>query len=230
MNGVIGSLELMQTMPLDGELAQYQHTASSAAQDMMGMVDDILILTELQAGRLSAQNAPFSLRSLLQEVRAEYAAPAMAKGLYLSLDTPAELPDVLIGDRHKLAMCLGYLMDNGIKFTHQGGVMLQVRGDRLGPDQLGLSISVSDSGIGFDCLDEATLYQRFFQVDGSMTREYGGLGIGLAICRQLAELIGARLQHESNPGLGSRFELSLRAPLSPPQAQLGMVRPGLNHG
>lgn len=230
MNGVIGSLELMQTMSLDGELAQYQHTASSAAQDMMGMVDDILILTELQAGRLSAQNAPFSLRSLLQEVRAEYAAPAMAKGLYLSLDIPAELPDVLIGDRHKLAMCLGYLMDNGIKFTHQGGVMLQARGTRLGPDLLGLSISVSDSGIGFDCLDEATLYQRFFQVDGSMTREYGGLGIGLAICRQLVELIGARLQHESNPGLGSRFELNLSVPLSPPQAQLGMPRPGLNHG
>lgn len=225
MNGVIGSLELMQTVPMGGELAQYQHTASSAAQDMMGMVDDILILTELQAGRLSAQNAPFGLRSLLQELRAKYAAAALSKGLYLTLDTPADLPEMLVGDRHKLALCISYLLDNGIKFTHQGGVMLQVRGRLQGPDLLGLTISVSDSGIGFDRLAEPGLYQRFFQVDGSMSRQYGGLGIGLAICRQLAELIGARLQHESNPGQGSRFELGLSLALSQPHA---LARPGLN--
>ncbi|MFK8329557.1 7TM diverse intracellular signaling domain-containing protein [Pseudomonas sp. BJa5] len=227
MNGVIGSLELMQTLALEPELAQYQHTASAAAQDMMRMVDDILILTELQAGRLSAQNAPFGLRMLLQELRGKYATCAQAKGLYLSLDTPADLPEMLVGDRHKLAMCISYLLDNGIKFTRQGGVMLQVRGRLLGPDLLGLTISVSDSGIGFDSLDDANLYQRFFQVDGSMTRQYGGLGIGLAICRRLAELMGARLQHESNPGLGSRFELGLSLALSQPQARAWQ---GLNRG
>jgi len=227
MNGVIGSLELMQTVPMGHELAQYQHTASSAAQDMMGMVDNILILTELQAGRLSAQNAPFGLRSLLQELRAKYTAAALCKGLYLNLDTPADLPELLVGDRHKLALCISYLLDNGIKFTHQGGVTLQVRGRLQAPDVLGLTISVNDSGIGFDRLAEPGLYQRFFQVDGSMSRQYGGLGIGLAICRQLAELIGARLQHESNPGLGSRFELGLSLALSQPQA---LSRQGLNRG
>ncbi len=225
MNGVIGSLELMQTLPLEPELAQYQRTASAAAQDMMGMVDDILILTELQAGRLSAHNAPFGLRALVQELRAKYAAAALAKGLYLSLDTPADLPEMVVGDRHKLALCISYLLDNGIKFTHQGGVMLQVRGQLQGPHLVGLAISVSDSGIGFDSLDDANLYQRFFQVDGSMTRQYGGLGIGLAICRQLAGLMGARLQHESNPGLGSRFELRLSLAMSQPQA---LSRQGLN--
>ncbi|MHC2147095.1 sensor histidine kinase [Pseudomonas sp. 210_17 TE3656] len=227
MNGVIGSLELMQTVPMAHELAQYQRTASYAAQDMMGMVDDILILTELQAGRLSAQNAPFGLRNLLQELRSKYAAAALGKGLYLNLDTPADLPELLVGDRHKLALCISYLLDNGIKFTHEGGVVLQVRGRLQGPGLLGLSISVSDSGIGFDRLAEPGLYQRFFQVDGSMSRQYGGLGIGLAICRQLAELIGARLQHESSPGLGSRFELVLSLALSQPQA---LARPGLNRG
>ncbi|TDF85836.1 hybrid sensor histidine kinase/response regulator [Pseudomonas sp. H9] len=227
MNGVIGSLELMQTMPMDYELAQYQHTASAAAQDMMGMVDNILILTELQAGRLRAQNEPFGLRGLLQEVRSKYAASALSKGLYLSLDTPADLPEMLIGDRHKLALCISYLLDNGIKFTHQGGVVIEVRGGLQGPDVLGLIISVSDSGIGFDRLAEPGLYQRFFQVDGSMSRQYGGLGIGLAICRHLADLIGARLQHESNPGLGSRFELVLSLALSQPHA---LTRHGLNRG
>ncbi|MEG1040122.1 MAG: sensor histidine kinase [Pseudomonas sp.] len=227
MNGVIGSLELMQTVPMDYELAQYQHTASAAAQDMMGMVDNILILTELQAGRLSAHFEPFALRGLLQELRGKYAAAALSKGLYLSLDTPADLPEMLIGDRHKLALCISYLLDNSIKFTHEGGVVLEVRGRLQGPDLLGLVISVSDSGIGFDRLAEPGLYQRFFQVDGSMSRQYGGLGIGLAICRQLADLIGARLQHESNPGSGSRFELVLNLALCQPHA---LTRQGLNRG
>lgn len=209
MNGVIGSLELMHTLPMEAEMAQYHRTAVGSAQGMMDMVDAILTLSELQAGRLRAQPAPFSLRDLLQGVRAGYAGQALGKGLYLSLDIPADVPDGLLGDAQKLARCLGCLVDNGLKFTHQGGVMIQVRGRRVGPDDLALTFMVSDSGIGFDDLDQATLYQRFFQVDGSMTRRYGGLGIGLSICRQMGELLGAKLSHESTRGLGSRFELSL---------------------
>lgn len=209
MNGVIGSLELLHTLPMSAEQAQYHRTAAGSAQDMMAMVDDILILTELQAGRLRNHGVPFSLRRLLQELRAGYAGQALAKGLYLTLDIPADVPDSLVGDAQKLARCLACLVDNGLKFTHQGGVTVQVRGRRIGPDRLALSLTVSDSGIGFEDLDQAVLYQRFFQVDGSMTRRYGGLGIGLSICRQLGELVGAQLSHESTPGLGSRFELSL---------------------
>jgi len=214
MNGVIGSLELMHTLPMEAEMAQYHRTAVGSAQGMMDMVDALLTLSELQAGRLCAQPAPFSLRALLQSLRAGYAGQALGKGLYLSLDIPADLPDGLLGDGQKLARCLGCLVDNGLKFTHQGGVMVQVRGRRLGPGDLALTFTVSDSGIGFDDLDEATLYQRFFQVDGSMTRRYGGLGIGLSICRQMGELLGARLSHESTRGLGSRFELSLNVAIS----------------
>ncbi|MDH0302384.1 MULTISPECIES: hybrid sensor histidine kinase/response regulator [unclassified Pseudomonas] len=218
MNGVIGSLELLHTLPMSAEQAQYHRTATGSAQDMMAMVDDILILTELQAGRLRSHGMPFSLRRLMQELRAGYAGQALAKGLYLSLDIPADLPDSLVGDAQKLARCLACLVDNGLKFTHQGGVTVQVRGRRTGPDTVALGITVSDSGIGFEDLDQAVLYQRFFQVDGSMTRRYGGLGIGLSICRQLGELIGARLSHESTPGLGSRFELSLALAVAQVQA------------
>ncbi|CAM3700145.1 Signal transduction histidine-protein kinase BarA [Pseudomonas reidholzensis] len=218
MNGVIGSLELMHTLPMDAEHAQYHRTAAGSAQDMMAMVDDILILTELQAGRLRNQVAPFSLRHELQALRAGFAGQALSKGLYLSLDIPAELPDQLSGDGHKLMRCLACLVDNGLKFTHQGGVMIQVRGRRVRPDRVALTFVVSDSGIGFEDLDQAVLYQRFFQVDGSMTRRYGGLGIGLSICRQLGELIEGTLSHESTPGLGSRFELTLNLALAQVQA------------
>lgn len=227
MNGVIGSLELLHTLPMSAEQAQYHRTATGSAQDMMAMVDDILILTELQAGRLRSHGVPFSLRRLLQELRAGYAGPALAKGLYLSLDIPADLPDCLVGDAQKLARCLACLVDNGLKFTHQGGVTVQVRGRRTGPDTLALSLTISDSGIGFDDLDQAVLYQRFFQVDGSMTRRYGGLGIGLSICRQLSELMGAKLSHESTPGLGSRFELSLTLAVAQVQHTPSRVMTGL---
>ncbi|MFK0313963.1 sensor histidine kinase [Pseudomonas sp. NPDC090233] len=226
MNGVIGSLELMQTLPMSAEMAQYQRTAVGSAQNMMDMVDDILTLTELQAGRMRLQPAPFSLRRMLQDLRASYAGTALGKGLYLSLDIPAELPDELLGDAHKLARCLGCLVDNGLKFTHQGGVMVQVRGRRLGPDSLALTFTVSDSGIGFDDLDQAILYQRFFQVDGSMTRRYGGLGIGLSICRQMGEVLGGQLVHESTRGLGSRFELSLDVAIAQVQMPAGRVVSG----
>ena len=226
MNGVIGSLELMQTLPLSAEMAQYHRTAVASSQNMMDMVDDILTLTELQAGRLRAQPAPFSLRRTLQDLRAGYAGTALGKGLYLSLDIPAELPDELLGDAQKLVRCLGCLVDNGLKFTHQGGVVVQVRGRRLGPDNLALTFTISDSGIGFDDLDQAILYQRFFQVDGSMTRRYGGLGIGLSICRQIADVLGGKLVHESTRGLGSRFELSLNVAVSQVQVPPGRVVSG----
>jgi len=228
MNGVIGSLELMQTLPLSAEMAQYHRTAVASSQNMMDMVDDILTLTELQAGRLRAQPAPFSLRRALQDLRAGYAGTALGKGLYLSLDIPAELPDELLGDAQKLMRCLGCLVDNGLKFTHQGGVLVQVRGRRVGPDNLALTFTISDSGIGFDDLDQAILYQRFFQVDGSMTRRYGGLGIGLSICRQMADVLGGKLVHESTRGLGSRFELSLNVAVSQVQVPPGRVVSGIS--
>ncbi|MCP1509000.1 signal transduction histidine kinase/CheY-like chemotaxis protein [Pseudomonas marginalis] len=209
MNGVIGSLELMQTVPLDDDLAQYQQTAAGSARDMMRMVNGILTLTELQAGRLSAQPKVFSLRGVLDTLRQQFSASAQSKGLAFSIDVADELPDRLRGDADKLSQCLDCLLDNAFKFTHEGAVRLRVVGVPLSDGGVRLSFIVTDTGIGFAFLDEATLYQRFFQLDGSTTREYGGLGIGLAICRQLIELLGGRLTHHSEPRKGSRFQLEL---------------------
>jgi len=109
-------------------------------------------------------------------------------------------------------------VDNAIKFTREGGLVLRVHGQQVAEQQWALSFAVIDSGIGFIDLDEATLYQRFFQLDGSMTREYGGLGIGLAICRQLIDLLGGHLTHQSEPGMGSRFQLDVEVEALIPRA------------
>ncbi|HBX56606.1 hybrid sensor histidine kinase/response regulator [Pseudomonas sp. UBA2684] len=209
MNGVIGSLELMQTVSLDAELAQYQKTAASSARDMMRMVNDILALTELQAGKLYPRREPFSLRGLFDGLRVQYAPRAEEKGLRFVLELDESLPDTLEGDAGKLAQSLGYLLDNAIKFTAQGSVTLRIGRVGAMSESLPLSIQVLDSGVGFSVPQDASLYQQFRQLDGSMTREYGGLGIGLAICRQLVDLLGGSLSHESQPGQGSCFQLNV---------------------
>ncbi|MBS7664050.1 response regulator [Pseudomonas lalucatii] len=210
MNGVIGSLELMQTLKMDVELAQYQKTAAGSARDMMRMVNDILALTELQAGKLYPRCEPFSLRGLFDGLLAQFAPRAEDKGLRFVLELDESLPDTLEGDAGKLGQSLGYLLDNAIKFTAQGQVTLRVARAEARGEGLPLSIEVCDTGVGFAAQQDAALYQQFRQVDGSMTRAHGGLGIGLAISRQLVELLGGSLQHESQPGQGSRFRLDLR--------------------
>jgi signal transduction histidine kinase len=212
MNGVIGSLELMQMTPMDSELELYQRTAARSAQDMMGMVNGILTLTELQAGKLYAVNEAFSLRRLVSDLRKQYVGVAQVKHLGFAIELDENLPDSLLGDVGKLQQCIGCLLDNAIKFTKVGSVSVRITGISSDPQTPHVQIEVLDSGIGFSRLDEATLYQTFFQVDSSMTREYGGLGIGLAICRQLVGLMGGALSHTSDPGRGSCF--SLRVPLS----------------
>ncbi|ANI56789.1 hybrid sensor histidine kinase/response regulator [Pseudomonas sp. DR 5-09] len=209
MNGVIGSLELMQTVELDPELEQYQQTAAGSARDMMRMVNGILTLTELQAGKLKATPGSFSLRGVVEALRIQFDGNASSKSLDFKVDVLPTLPDRLHGDSAKLAQCLECLLDNAIKFTRVGGLALRVTGKPSTDNRLALSFAVIDTGIGFTDLGEATMYQRFFQLDGSMTREYGGLGVGLAICRQLVELLGGKLTHRSEPGSGSRFQLDV---------------------
>jgi CheY-like chemotaxis protein len=152
---------------------------------------------------------PFSLRGVIDALRLQLEGNASGKSLDFKVDVAPGLPDRLHGDSAKLTQCLECLLDNAIKFTRIGGVALRVTGKAAGPDRLALSFAVIDTGIGFTDLGESPLYQRFFQLDGSMTREYGGLGVGLAICRQLVELMGGRLNHRSEPGRGSRFQLDV---------------------
>jgi CheY-like chemotaxis protein len=217
MNGVIGSLELMQTVEMDPELEQYQQTAAGSARDMMRMVNGILTLTELQAGKLKATPATFSLRAVVEALSAQFCGNASSKSLDFKVDVAPGVPDRLHGDSAKLVQCLECLLDNAIKFTRVGGLALRVTGKAVNPERLALSFAVIDTGIGFTDLGEATMYQRFFQLDGSMTREYGGLGVGLAICRQLVELLGGRLTHRSEPGRGSRFQLDVEFDMPAPE-------------
>ena len=226
MNGVIGSLELIKTLDMSPELELYTQTAEGSAREMMHMVNGILALTELQAGRLGVRPRTFGLNELIQSLSDQYGPSARSKGLQFSYEIARNLPDQWVGDADKIRQCLECLLDNAIKFTRVGGVILRVTGKTAGPGRWALAFNVIDSGIGFVHIEEAELYQNFFQVDGSMTRSYGGLGIGLAICRRLVELLGGRLTHHSQPGQGSQFQLllELESPLESSQPGEGRSR------
>lgn len=226
MNGVIGSLELIKTLDMGPELELYTQTAEGSAREMMHMVNGILALTELQAGRLGMRAQSFALSELVHSLSDQYGPTARNKGLQFSYEIARNLPDQWVGDVDKIRQCLECLLDNAIKFTRVGGVILRVTGKTAGPGRWALALNVIDSGIGFVHIEEAELYQNFFQVDGSMTRSYGGLGIGLAICRRLVELLGGRLTHHSQPGQGSQFQLllELESPLESTQQAEGLSR------
>lgn len=209
MHGILGSLDLMRTLELNSELEQYQRIATGSARDMMRLVNDILALTELQAGKLQVRREPFGLRSMIDELYMLYGARAATRGLSFDLQMGNHLPDALVGDVAKLKQSLGYLLDNAIKFTLQGSVTLAMTGHEEEQSQFVLEVEVIDTGVGFEAPTDDSLYQYFRQLDGSMTRQYGGLGIGLSLCRQLIELQGGSIAYHSEPGRGSRFKVRL---------------------
>ncbi len=214
MMGVMGALELLPASETPEELQQYQHIATGSARDMMRLVNNILVLSELRAGKLRLQDQRFGLRETAARLHQQFAPLAREKGLAFDLDFDEQLPDRVYGDAEKLEQCICHLLDNAVKFTARGAVNLRFTG-AVEPRQLQLNVEVIDSGIGFSDADQAFLYHQFRQVDGSMTRRYGGLGIGLAISRGLIELLGGRLEQQSRPGLGSRFGIHLRFALNP---------------
>ncbi|PKL96490.1 MAG: hybrid sensor histidine kinase/response regulator, partial [Gammaproteobacteria bacterium HGW-Gammaproteobacteria-9] len=214
MMGVMGALELLPASETPEELQQYQNIATGSARDMMRLVNNILVLSELRAGKLRLQDQRFSLRETAARLHQQFAPLAREKGLAFDLDFDEQLPDRVYGDAEKLEQCICHLLDNAVKFTARGAVNLRFTG-AVEPRQLQLNVEVIDSGIGFSDADQAFLYHQFRQVDGSMTRRYGGLGIGLAISRGLIELLGGRLEQQSRPGLGSRFGIHLRFALNP---------------
>jgi len=215
MMGVMGALELLPASDTPEELQQYQHIATGSARDMMRLVNNILALSELRAGKLRPEDYRFSLSETAARLQQQFAAQAYDKGLAFDLELDDKLPDFVYGDREKLEQSICHLLDNAIKFTSRGTVTLRFAGV-VELRELQLNIEVIDSGIGFSAADQAFLYHQFRQVDGSMTRRYGGLGIGLAISRGLIEVLGGQLDQHSRPGLGSRFCIRVRLALSPP--------------
>jgi signal transduction histidine kinase/CheY-like chemotaxis protein len=218
LNAVLGMMSLLRETPLTAIQQEYVSTARSSGAALLGVINDILDLSKIEAGKLEIESAPFVIRECLDAAMGILSAKAQSKGLAFTCEVAASVPAAIESDSARLRQVLVNLLDNAIKFTPRGAVRLEVE---AGPEQDGLGelrFTVRDTGIGIPADRLERLFKPFSQADSSMSRLYGGTGLGLVISQRLAERLGGRLWVESEPDRGSAFFFTLRgrpAPVAP---------------
>jgi two-component system, sensor histidine kinase and response regulator len=205
MNAIIGMAELALQTKLTAQQRDYVRTAHESAEALLGILNDILDVSKIEARRLSLDRAPFSLRDTVEDAVRLLAPRAHGKGLELACRIAPDVPDALLGDPGRLRQIVVNLVGNAIKFTEHGEVVVDVAVEGVEPDDAALRFTVTDTGIGVPPDKQWQIFGAFVQADTSTTRRYGGTGLGLTISAQLVELMGGRIWIESEPGNGSRF-------------------------
>ncbi|MFO1057380.1 MAG: ATP-binding protein [Dongiaceae bacterium] len=226
MNGVIGmALALLKT-DLDPTQYDYVKTILHSGDMLLALLNDLLDLSKIEAGRLELENIDFDLLRGLDEVQALWGARAEEKGLSFAIEREPALPERLRGDPARLLQILFNLVNNAVKFTERGGITVRVGCRELPDGRVELAVEVVDTGIGISAEQQRKLFSKFSQADASMTRRFGGSGLGLAICRQLATLMGGSIGLESEIGRGSTFWFRVPCERAgPPEAKPGEAPP-----
>jgi signal transduction histidine kinase/CheY-like chemotaxis protein len=205
MNGVIGMADLLAESKLDEEQRDFVSTIRSSAEGLMTVINDILDFSKIEAGKLTIERVQFDLRQQLEEVAELLAPRASSKHLELACAVPPTLPEHLIGDPHRIRQVLINLLGNAIKFTDAGRITLEAEVLSETATHARIRLTVRDTGIGIPKDRQALVFESFTQADGSMTRRFGGTGLGLTISRQLVELMDGQIGLASEPGRGSTF-------------------------
>ncbi|MDP2128447.1 MAG: PAS domain S-box protein [Pseudohongiella sp.] len=213
INGVIGMLELALGTELTSEQRDYIGTAHESAQALLRIVNDILDFSRIDAGRLELDSAPLDLRRILTLMMREFSVQAHRKGLKLRFEIEDDVPIVLEGDAIRLRQVIVNLVSNSLKFTESGEVHINIR--RIGGDQFSalLSFAVCDTGIGIADKKQKEIFNAFYQGDSTITRKYGGSGLGLVISSNLVKLMGGEIRLKSRQGIGSEFSFDLTFPI-----------------
>ncbi|MCG8313617.1 MAG: response regulator [Pseudomonadales bacterium] len=212
MNGIQGMLDLLNTTHVDNKQQEYLSYAQLSTREMLKHIESILCFSEAQSRRIKIKNAPFQLNQLIYDLTTEYEERCKQKYIEFRLHKANNLPNALEGDFHQLKLVLTNLLDNAVKFTDAGFVELGISCDANDDgDQLTLNFVITDSGCGVPKRIQDSLFKPFMQADSSFSRRHGGLGIGLALSRALAEVLGGDIKFQVNAPKGSIF--SFRAPL-----------------
>ncbi len=208
MNGVLGMAELLMNTPMEERQRLYAETIHKSGGALLSIINDILDLSKIEAGRLELEAAPFNLKTSVEDVAALLAGSAREKGVELIVRVHPDLPEEFIGDDSRLRQVLTNLVSNAIKFTNKGYVAVNVSGG-VDDHDTPLTIDVKDTGIGIAHDKLSKIFDSFQQADSSTTRQYGGTGLGLSISKLLVEEMGGSISARSSVGEGSTFTISL---------------------
>ncbi len=210
MTGVLGLLDLTLSGPLDAQQREFLELARTSGHSLVRILNDILDLTKIEAGKFSIEEKPFSLRNSLENTFNIFLPVAKSKGLDFNFTVAEDVPEFLVGDQARLGQVLTNLASNAVKFTQKGMVAIRVAaGGSVTSGKREVTFKVIDSGIGIPDDKQELLFRVFSQVDESHSRSYGGAGLGLAICREIVERMGGTIGFTSEEGKGSTFSCSI---------------------
>lgn len=210
INGIVGMVDLTLATELSNEQKENLMIVKSCANSLVKVINDILDFSKLEARKLVIENINFDIKSLIEETMKAHYPSAIKKGIELNYTFSLAIPKYVIGDPSRLQQILNNLISNAIKFTERGEVWVKVKEIKNQDNELELQFSVEDTGIGISEDNIGMLFKSFSQLDGSITRRFGGTGLGLEISKQLSEIMGGRLWVESKSGIGSKFCLILK--------------------
>ena len=227
MNGIIGMTHLVLMTTMTPHQREYVKKIQLSGQHLLRIINDILDISKIEAGKLSIEQADFELETTLAGVVSVIGEKAGEKGLELILDIASDVPVNVIGDSLRLGQVLINYANNAIKFTEHGEIDIVVRAREIGTDSVLLWFAVRDTGIGLSEEQKKRLFTAFSQADTSTTRQYGGTGLGLAISKQLATMMGGEVGVDSTPGVGSTFWFTARLGISHKQKRELLPEPDL---
>ncbi|MBF0141151.1 MAG: CHASE domain-containing protein [Magnetococcales bacterium] len=208
MNVVLGMSELLLETELTPRQRHFALIMHNSGKALLGVINDVLDFSRIDAGRLNLSEVPFSPRQVVEETTHLMHMAAEEKGLVMEDWIAADIPEAILGDDGRLRQILINLMGNAIKFTHQGRVDVHLTMESAAPEPF-LLFSIADTGIGIEEKNIGNIFEQFTQASAGITRSYGGSGLGLTISRRLVEMMGGRIGVESQPGQGSRFSFTL---------------------
>ena len=228
MNGIIGLTDLMLYSDASTSQREYLGMIKSSSNALLDIINEILDFSRIEAGTLSLSPAPFALRALLQETFTPLQMRAQHKQLQFHWEVASSIPDLLVGDAGRLRQVMINLIGNAVKFTEHGDIVVNISLQSGAPaGQVYLLFAVRDTGIGISAEKQASIFQPFQQADSSITRRYGGTGLGLTISSQLVGLMGGQLQVESDAGQGSIFYFNILLPIAAQSMPKAEVQPAL---
>jgi PAS domain S-box-containing protein len=230
MNAIIGMTDMALDTELNEEQREFLETVKISSRALLTLLDDILDLAKIEAGKLTIESIPLLLRDSLGDTLRTLAVRAHQKGLELACDVAPDVPDALLGDPGRLRQIVINLVGNAIKFTERGEVVVAVRMETAIANDVVLHFAVKDSGVGIPPDKQSIIFAPFVQGDGSMSRQYAGTGLGLSIASQLVEIMGGRIWLESEVGRGSTFHFTVclgRGPDAPDVRHEGRRLAGL---